>query len=171
MSFFRTILNCFLLLTTFIFVQCNNLGVAGPGGIKGSDAKLQIKEAQNDASNLFVGQLFPLLINAPDCSGLGGNRTTRLSGFDAYALKDLAGKVQNAKISDTKIYTKSSIDKCTETIRTIGVSLSVQYAQDVQIYGACQNAPIPLDLATIVSYEACKIEEAGFFQFNQTSFP
>ncbi|TGK21912.1 TIGR04452 family lipoprotein [Leptospira fluminis] len=170
-KFSGTVLYRALPIFLFLLFQCNNLGYAGPGGVKGSDAKLKIKEAVSDENDLFVAQVYPLLINPPSCTNYGGARSTRLSGYDALAFKSLLAKLQNLQISDTVVYTQASLDKCTSTIRNIGVSLDIQFAQSVQLYATCNTAPQPIDLGSYVIYESCQLEQVGIVQWNKTKFP
>ncbi|EPG74675.1 hypothetical protein LEP1GSC058_1698 [Leptospira fainei serovar Hurstbridge str. BUT 6] len=171
MSFKRFISLITILLIFLISIDCNNIGYAGPGGVRGSDAKLKIKEAVSDENDLFVAQVYPLLLNPPSCTNYGGARATRLSGFDALALKDFFAKARNFTIQDTKVYTQSSLDKCTSTIRNIGVTFDIQYAQAVQLYATCNSAPQPIDLGSYIIYKSCELEDAGIIQWNKTKIP
>ncbi len=106
-----------------MLANCQNLGILGQGGVSGSVAKKEIKDAVETNSNLYW---LDAQSDANKLLAASGSKVS-LSFFDIYPSILLTTRVDGvvvpglAGISDSKHYSRASVDACVDNIKNFGV--------------------------------------------------
>lgn len=106
----KVYLNIAVLCVVFFVVSCENVGILGQGGIKGSKVKSEILAIANTNNIIFA----PIAASQAGASNLTGAVAVLSIVIDGAVVPGLAG------ISDSAHYTKGSVDSCKNTMTTIG---------------------------------------------------
>ena len=94
------------IILVFVATSCENIGLLGQGGIKGSKVKTEINSIATQNNIVICG-----LVNC------GGAITVLSIVIDGVLVPGLAG------ISDSQHYTKGSVDSCKSKMSSVGLIL------------------------------------------------
>lgn len=168
----RNLTKFFILLA---LISCNQLPVAGPGGVTGRDIKKKLKALDEQISPITLLSLLSLFSTTSgtkvgtkpaDCVPSSAASSSSSSGlFSPAALLAPELNKKLIKIEDNKVYTKESADACYSNYPLVSMLVNQANTEEFKRYlsWSCSNLPSPIDPSTVATL-SCHLEEVKTIQ-------